>query len=121
MVGNVMAICAAVVVWVATVSAAAAQSDQPPNGDAARGQSLFLADGCWECHGTVGQGGGFAGPRISRTELPWPAFLTQLRTPYNNMPPFTQKVLATSDAADIYAFLKSLPKPPNVQSIAILH
>jgi mono/diheme cytochrome c family protein len=121
MVRNVAAVLAALVVCVGAVSASAQDADQAPAGDAAHGKALFHADGCWECHGTVGQGGGFAGPRIGPTELPWSSFLMQLRTPQNNMPPFEAKVLATGDAANIYAFLKSIPKPPDPSTIAILH
>ncbi len=101
--------------------AAAQDADQAPAGDAARGKALFHADGCWECHGTVGQGGGLAGPRIGPAELRWSKFLEQLRAPRNNMPPYEPQVLATGDAASIYAYLKSIPKPPDASSIAILH
>jgi mono/diheme cytochrome c family protein len=115
-----LAAVAALVLSVGAVSAAAQDADKAPPGNAARGKVLFHADGCWECHGTVGQGGGLAGPRIGPMELPWSAFLMQLRSPQNNMPPYEPKVLATGDAADIYAFLKSIPKPPDVASIPIL-
>jgi mono/diheme cytochrome c family protein len=118
---NVAAVFAALVVCVGAVSASAQTSDQAPAGNATRGQALFHADGCWECHGTVGQGGGFAGPRIGPMALPWSAFIQQLRSPQNNMPPYAPKVLANGDAANIYAFLKSIPNPPDVKSIAILH
>jgi hypothetical protein len=36
------------------------------------------------------------------------------------MPPYTAKVLSDSELADIYAFLRSVPKPPNAQSIPLL-
>ena len=36
---------------------------QAPAGDAAKGKVLFMKNGCYECHGTVGQGG--TGPRIA--------------------------------------------------------
>jgi mono/diheme cytochrome c family protein len=96
-------------------------ASQTTSGAVQTGQKLFHADGCWECHGTVGQGGGFAGPRIAPMELPWSAFVMQLRTPQNNMPPFGPKVLATADAANIYAYLKSIPQPPDVKSIPLLN
>jgi mono/diheme cytochrome c family protein len=100
---------------VATVASAAligtVSAQEAPNGDASRGARLFRADGCWECHGTGGQGGGAAGPRIADTALPYIAFVHQLRTPMSEMPPFEARVLSDVDAADIYAFLKTLPKP----------
>jgi len=36
---------------------------QTRGGDAVKGQGLYLKNGCYECHGTVGQGG--TGPRIA--------------------------------------------------------
>lgn len=118
---RVAAVAAALVLCIGAVSASAQDAEQAPAGNAARGKALFHADGCWECHGTVGQGGGFAGPRIGPMELPWSAFIQQLRAPQNNMPPYEAKVLPTGDAANIYAFLKSIPAPPDVNGIAILH
>ena len=32
--------------------------------DAGNGKRLFMADGCYMCHGTVGQGGS-SGPRLA--------------------------------------------------------
>jgi mono/diheme cytochrome c family protein len=32
------------------------------HGDPAAGKRLFLRDGCYQCHGTTGAGGGIAGP-----------------------------------------------------------
>ncbi len=36
------------------------------------------------------------------------------------MPPYSPKVLSDQDIADIYAFLQSLPVPPNPKDISIL-
>jgi hypothetical protein len=36
------------------------------------------------------------------------------------MPPYTTKVVSEQQAADIYAYLQSLPKPPAVESIPLL-
>jgi hypothetical protein len=36
------------------------------------------------------------------------------------MPPYTAKVVTDPQAADIFAFIQSLPKPPTVESIPIL-
>ena len=79
--------------------------------DAKKGKQLFLADGCYECHGSVGQGGS-AGPRIAPPRLSEEALAHYLRQPSGQMPPYTAKVLPDSDVADIYAYLKSLPEPP---------
>jgi ubiquinol-cytochrome c reductase cytochrome c subunit len=102
----------------ATVAAA---QDQAPAGDAKAGQQLFLSIGCWECHGTVGQGGAASGPRIAATALPYAAFLQQLRTPQSQMPPYEASVVPDASVANIYAYLKTLPAPQPVASIPILN
>jgi len=85
-----------------------------PAGDAAAGKRVYLAAGCYECHGRVGQGGAFLGPApaLAKTELPYEAFLQQLRDPSNNMPAYAEIVLPEAQAADIYAYLQSLPPRP---------
>jgi hypothetical protein len=37
------------------------------------------------------------------------------------MPPYVEAALPEKDAADIYAFIASLPKPPDVKSVPILN
>ena len=85
-----------------------------PAGDASNGKRVYLADGCFECHGRVGQGGAYLGPApsLARTALPYEAFLQQLREPTNNMPAYAEAVLPEAQAADIYAYLQSLPGRP---------
>jgi mono/diheme cytochrome c family protein len=103
--------------------AVAARADEPPAGDVAAGQRVFLADGCYQCHGTVGEGGRFNGPapRIARTELPFEGFLGLLRAPPNDMPPFVAAVLSDKQAADIYAYLRGLPEPRAARDIPLLN
>src|SRR5207253_6499983 len=91
-----------------------------PAGNAKTGQALFMKIGCYQCHGNEGQGGA-AGPRIGRSPmLAFPNFVTYVRTPRGEMPPYTAKVIADKDLADIYAYLASLPPPPAVDSIPLL-
>jgi len=42
---------------------------------------------------------------------------------YSNgpMPPYTEKVLSNEDLANIYAYLKSIPKGPDYKSIPLLN
>ena len=82
--------------------------------DVGKGQQLFAAVGCFECHGYLGQGGS-GGPKLGPGPLPFAAFLQYLRTPGNQMPPYTAKVLPEADVADIYAFLESIPPPPKIK------
>jgi hypothetical protein len=37
------------------------------------------------------------------------------------MPPYTSKVVSDQDAADIYAYLKSIPMPPKGKDIPLLN
>jgi mono/diheme cytochrome c family protein len=36
------------------------------------------------------------------------------------MPPYTAKVVSDQQAADIFAYLQSLPKPPAVENVPLL-
>jgi mono/diheme cytochrome c family protein len=101
--------------WAATASA----QDTAPPGDAANGKRVYLADGCFECHGRVGQGGAFLGPApgIAATQLPYEALKQQLRDPTNNMPAYAEAVLPEKDLADIYAYLQSLPGPREAKDL----
>jgi mono/diheme cytochrome c family protein len=83
-------------------------------GDAGKGRQTFASVGCFECHGYLGQGGS-GGPKLGPGPLPFAAFLQYLRTPANQMPPYTAKVLPEADVADIYAFLESIPPPPKIK------
>ena len=37
------------------------------------------------------------------------------------MPPYETKAISDSDLTDIYAFLQSVPKPPNPKDIPLLN
>jgi mono/diheme cytochrome c family protein len=47
----------------ATAAASGVRAQE--TGDKANGQKLFMADGCYQCHGTTGHGGGGAGPTLT--------------------------------------------------------
>jgi mono/diheme cytochrome c family protein len=90
-------------------------------GDAANGKRLFLRDRCYTCHGTQGAGGGIAGPRLAPDPLPFQVLLMQLRRPANRMPPYSENVLSDAEAADIYAYLKSIQPGRPAGQIPLLH
>ena len=100
---------------------ALAQQAAAPAGNVANGKKLFDTIGCYQCHGYAGQGALQTGPRISRTALPFDAFLHQLRQPINQMAPYEAAVLPDSGAADIYAFLKQIPAPPDPKDVPLLN
>jgi mono/diheme cytochrome c family protein len=94
---------------------------QTKTGDAANGQRLFEKDGCYQCHGHVGQGG-VAGARLSQTKLPPIAFTAYVRNPPSGgMPPFRAKVLTDQELADIYAYIKTFPEPKLAKDIPLLN
>ena len=87
-----------------------------------RRKKLFLADGCYECHGREGQGAAQTGAaRIGPPMLSFDGFQNYVRSPKNQMPPYSAKALPDQDLADIYAFLKSIPMPPKVKDIPLLN
>lgn len=86
------------------------------------GQRLFVKDGCYECHGYLGQGStSTGGTRLGPPKIPLSAFVSYVREPSGQMPPYTAKVISNDDLAEIYNFLKSVPPPPPLKSIAILN
>ena len=110
-----MASCLAAAPW--------AWAQEPPKGDAANGKKVYLADGCYQCHGRVGQGGLMTGnaPVLAQTKMPYAAFTHQLRSPINDMPPYPENLLSQKDMADIFAYLQSLPGRKPVKDIPILN
>ena len=89
-------------------------------GDASKGKALYVKLGCWQCHGREAQGGGYVGPRLAPDPIALEAITAYIRHPTGDMPPYTTKALSDPELRDIYAFLKSVPRPPAAASIAIL-
>ena len=88
-----------------------AQSSDAPSGNAENGKKIFFQHGCYQCHGREGQGSVMTGPRIAPDPPPFEEIASYIRKPTGEMPPYTTKVLPDQDMADIYAFLKSRPRP----------
>jgi mono/diheme cytochrome c family protein len=88
----------------------AAVAEETP-GDAANGKLVYAKLRCFTCHGRAGQGGGFnyPVPPLAALELPVEAFQAFLREPPNDMPAYSTALLSDKDAADMWAWLHSLP------------
>jgi mono/diheme cytochrome c family protein len=87
------------------------QAVAAPQPEPDHGKQLYIANGCYECHGTVGQGGD--GPTLAPPKLlPENAFSAFVRRPTSGMPPYTMAVLGDADLGAIYGYLQSLPPPP---------
>ena len=102
----------------AALCATSAFAQDMPKGSAASGKDLFDAKGCYSCHGYVGQGSR-EGPRLTPPTA-YPAFVAQLREPRAIMPPYKEALVSDHEAADIYAYLAALPKPPDPKTIPLL-
>ena len=90
-------------------------------GDADNGKRVVMRNGCYQCHGTVGQGG-LAGPRLAQTKLTQARFISYVRNPRpGNMPPYRSKVMTDQELADVYVYMASVPPPVPLASIPILN
>ena len=97
-------------------------SDAALPGNPQSGGKIFVADGCYECHGRQGQGSTQTGAaRIGPPQRDFDGFKSYIRQPSNQMPPYTSKAVPDKDLADIYAFLKSIPMPPKGKDIPLLN
>ena len=87
---------------------------------ASRGKTLFSKYGCYECHGTQGQGT-TAGARLAPKPIALAALIAYVRQPKGQMPPYTAKVISDAELADIRAYLASIPDPPPAKNIPLLN
>ena len=118
--GNLMRFCVSFVTMLAAVILA---NGAVLAASAEHGMTIYIQKGCWQCHGTMGQGSiaTSGGKRLAPDPLPWEAFSGFVRSSNRSMPPFSDKILSDGDLADIYAYLQSIPKPPAVTSIPLLN
>jgi mono/diheme cytochrome c family protein len=119
--GALAVVAGAVVAAAVAGFAGAARAQDAPPGDAAEGKRLYLAVGCFVCHGRSGQGGAMNGPApiLAKTAMPFEGFQGQLRSPVNEMPAYSEKVMTDKQIADIYAFVESLPGPRPTKDMKI--
>jgi len=110
----------ALALFLALGAGAASAQTAAPKGDAVHGRTVYVAYGCYQCHGYQGQGGN-AGPRLAPGPLPFDAVDRQLRKPRDRMPVYTHKTVSDQDVADMYAYLTSIPKAKTVAEIPLLN
>jgi len=103
----------------ATLEAQQLPANAQPTNDVDNGRRSFTTYGCSACHGYSGHGG--VGPRLATTSLSIAALMKYVRQPTGVMPRYATET-QVSDAAltDIYAFLKSIPRPPDPKTIPLL-
>jgi cytochrome c553 len=89
---------------------------------AEKGKIAYVKNGCWQCHGFVGQGSLITsgGTVLARTALSFDIFKNFVRNTNRTMPPYREAILSDADLADIYAYMQSIPKSPDASSIPLL-
>ena len=113
---------AALILTSSLARAQQAGANTAPSGNAQNGKKNFASDGCYECHGFQGQGATQTGAaRIGPSQLSLESFISYVRHPTNQMPPYTSKAISDQDLTDIYAYLKSIPLPPKGKDIPLLN
>ena len=102
--------------WLGCGVAAAAGSPE-------KGKIAFIKHGCFQCHGTVGQGSvqTSGGKVLYGTQLPVEAFIAFVRGSNRQMPAYSEKILSDADLTDMHAYLVSLPKPADYKTIPLLN
>ena len=96
------------------------QSEPIVRGDAQKGKRLYDSYGCYQCHGSQAQGSILTGPRIGPNPTSFSGFVRYIRQPAGDMPPYISKLVSDAELADIWAFLKGLPRPQDADKIPLL-
>jgi mono/diheme cytochrome c family protein len=102
-------------------SAAQSKRTEASSENAENGRRLYVKYGCYECHSLQGQGSMASGPRIGPDPIPFSALVSYVRHPAGDMPPYSNQVLSDQELSNIYSFLESLPNPPDIKTIPLLH
>src|SRR5438105_3617250 len=106
---------AALAVFAFVAVSGSAQTPAPAN--AQNGKVLYAKYSCYACHGYDGHGG--AGARLVPLAMTVTRFTAYVHNP-RRMPPYTDKVLSDGQAADLFAYIKSLPASPSADQIPLL-
>lgn len=99
-------------VLAAALPGAAADAPKPaPRPSPTTAESVYLAGGCHQCHGIVGQGA--RGPTLAAVKYPYEAFRLFVRRPAGGgMPAYSEDVLSDAELRTIYQYVASLPSTP---------
>jgi mono/diheme cytochrome c family protein len=91
----------------------------PSAPDAKKGGALYQKYGCWECHGYTGATGN--GATLVTTSFNANGFTNYIRAPRTaGMPIYSAKIVPDTEAADIFAFIKTFKKPAEAKDIPLL-
>lgn len=81
----------------------------PPAQDPENGQTLWQENLCKNCHGEAGEGM-WAGP-LAGSDKAAEEWISQVRSPRNRMPTFSEEQVPDQAIADMHAYLITLAKP----------
>jgi ubiquinol-cytochrome c reductase cytochrome c subunit len=107
-------------ILVAGILLAALARAQDSASNAEAGKRIYMKNGCYQCHGTVGQGT-IAGARIGPPPLSVQGLIRYVRRPAGQMPAFTEKVMPDRELTDVYAYLKTIPPPKPAKDVPLLN
>lgn len=107
-------------VWLAALAAGFVLGQWAPASASEKGKALFVKNGCWQCHGFVGQGG-IAGAKLAPDPMPLEAMISFVRNSNRSMPAYSEAILSNADLTEIHAYLASIPKPADPKSIPLLN
>lgn len=111
-------VCRPLIAALALASAAGGAAAQAAGSDVETGRQLYMHNGCFACHGTVGQGGERgAGPRIAPETYPFEAFRAMVRNPREAMPRYEPRFVSDEQLLAMHRYLSSIPKGPGAKDI----
>ncbi len=130
--GGVLALVGSVTcaISISSIGTVVAQDRNAAGGDAARGEELYFAHGCYGCHGFNGETGardlvGTNSPIIANLDI----FVAYLRLradfapllPSIQMPNYSESALSDADAGIIFAYISTFElSAPDVDDIPAL-
>ena len=101
------------------LAASSVEARQQPAANIENGKKSLEKYGCASCHGYSGNGA--SAMRIATTPRSFESFLQYVRKPTRTMPPYaTENQIPNEALRDIYAFLRSIPAPPDPKTIPLL-
>ena len=102
-------------------AASAGAVAQAPARDLEAGRQLYMSNGCFACHGTVGQGSERGGaPKLAPDPQPYEAFRVMVRHPREAMPRLDTRFVSDEQLLAIHRYLASIPKGPAAKDISQL-
>jgi ubiquinol-cytochrome c reductase cytochrome c subunit len=107
-------------VWLAAVAVGLVFGASSGSSASEKGKQLFVKNGCWQCHGFVGQGG-ITGPSLAPNVMPLDAMSNFIRNSNRQMPPYSETMLSNADLSEIHAYLSSIPQPADPKTIPLLN